>query len=170
LGATTAGIGAAAVGVYLLAKHFLTVSQNEKDARAEFQKLQDLYGSLPATIDAAGHAYEVMGLSADQGRAAMQHALDATHDSAQAEDAALQPIAAILEAAKKREDDLAAGAANVQTAIDGMTTAGQAFGGHVPDQFKAAVNQIAAMQGVTDDERKALLALTADVKPNFEEL
>jgi len=163
LGAATMGIGAAAVGVYLLAKHFLTVSQNEKDARVEFAKLQDLYGSLPATVDAVGHAYAVMGYSGEEAQAALQRALDATHESAQAEDEALRPIVAILADAETRSTNLATG-------IEAITTAAQAFGGTVPDQFKAAVTQLTALRGVTDEQRAALLALTQDVKPNFEAL
>jgi hypothetical protein len=163
LGAATMGIGAAAVGVYMLAKHFLTVSQNEKDARVEFQKLQDLYGSLPATIDAVGQAYALMGYNGDQARSALQQALDATHKSAAEEDAALRPIMAVLAAATEQ-------AANIKTGVDNLTAAGQAFGGTVPDQFKAAVRELANMKGVTDDEKTALLSLSADVKPNFEQL
>jgi len=170
LGATTAGIGAAAVGVYLLAKHFLTVSQNEKDARDEFAKLQDLYGSLPDTIKGVGDAYALMGYSGERAQADIKRALDASHDSAQAEDAALRPILDVLAAAAQRTEDLGKANETVKTSVDGLTEAGQAFGGHVPDQFKAAVRELANMKGVTDDERKALLALSADVKPNFEEL
>jgi hypothetical protein len=163
LGAATMGIGAAAVGVYMLAKHFLTVSQNEKDARVEFAKLQDLYGSLPATIDAVGQAYALLGYNGDQARSAINQALDATHKSAAEEDAALRPIMAVLAAA-------AESTANVKTGVDAVTAAGQAFGGTVPDQFKAAVRELANMKGVTDEEKAALLSLSADVKPNFEQL
>jgi hypothetical protein len=163
LGAATAGIGAAAVGAFALIKHLTTVSQKEKDARAEFAKLQDQYGSLPATIDAVGKAYVLMGHTGTDAQAALQRALDATHVSAQAEAAALAPINAILAAAEKKSQD-------VRDAVDQLTRVGQQFGGTVPDAFKGAVNQLIAMNGVTEDERTALLALTQDVKPNFQQL
>ncbi len=163
LGAATAGIGAAAVGVFLLAKHFLTVSQNEKDARVEFQKLQDLYGSLPATIAAVGKAYEETGHTAEEAQAALKRALDATHKSAAEEQAALKPIADILAQAEEKGK-------KVSTAFDALTSAGRAFGGTVPDAFKDAIKQLATMKGITDEQRLALLAMTKDVKPNFEEL
>ncbi len=163
LGAATAGIGAAAVGVYLLAKHFLTVSQNEKDARVEFQKLQSLYGSLPATIEAVGKAYEETGHTAAEAQAALKRALDATHESAQAEQAALKPIADILAEAEAKGKKVA-------TAFDALTEAGRAFGGTVPDAFKDAIRQLAQMKGITEEQRLVLLAMTKDVKPNFEQL
>jgi hypothetical protein len=163
LGAATAGIGAAAVGVYLLAKHFLTVSQAEKDARTEFAKLQDLYGSLPATIDAVGKAYALMGKNGDEAQRDLKRALDATHESAEAEDAALKPILDVLAAAEQKAKDTA-------DAVDELTAAGEAFGGTVPDAFKDTIKQLATMQGITEDQRKALLGLVKDVKPNFEQL
>jgi hypothetical protein len=163
LGAATLGIGAAAVGAFVLIKHLTTVSQKEKDARAEFAKLQDQYGSLPATIAGVGQAYELMGKSGTEAQQDLQRALDATHKDAQAEAAALVPINAVLAAAAQKTKDVAG-------AVDKLTLAGQKFGGTVPDAFKDAINQLSTLKGLTDDQRKALSDLTADVEPDFDAL
>lgn len=163
LGAATLGIGAAAVGVYLLAKHFLSVSESEKEARAEFQKLQDIYGDLPSTIKAVGAAYEYMGYTGDQAREAIQRALDATHKSAQEEDAALRPIVAVLQAAQEKATAVAGG-------VSSITAMAKIFGGTVPAQFNDAIQKLAQMKGITDEEKAALMALVNDVKPSFADL
>lgn len=163
LGAATAGIGAAAVGAFVLIKHLTTVSQKEKDARAEFAKLQDQYGSLPATIAAVGQAYELMGKDGTDAQRDLQRALDATHKSASEEAAALAPINKILADAEKKTKDVAG-------AVDKLTLAGQHFGGTVPDAFKDAIDKLSTMKGLTDDQRKALSDLTKDVEPDFDQL
>src|SRR5690606_33738214 len=93
LGAATMGIGAAAVGIYMLAKHFTTVSKEVKQARvdiAEFQ--QELWKTATATQmnEAAGRdwaatvivvrdAYSRMGKSAADAEADVLALWDDSH-------------------------------------------------------------------------------------------
>lgn len=163
ISAATLGVGAAAIGVYMLAKHWLGVSDAEKEARAEWGKLQDVYGDMPTTIAAISKAYDDMGFSGDVAQAAIKRALDATHESAQEENAALQPIVAILVAAEQKANAVATG-------VGGITAMAKIFGGAVPAQFNEAIKKLAEMKGITDDEKQALLGIVNEVKPSFEDL
>jgi hypothetical protein len=103
-GALTLGIGAAAVGVALLVKHWLSVSQAEKDARAAFDTFGKALGTsnVDEFIARVGAAYAKLGKSGVEAQQDIQRALDATHISAQAEAAALQKIAAVVDEADKK--------------------------------------------------------------------
>ncbi len=104
-----------------------------------------------------------MGKTGTQAQNDLKHALDATHDSAQAEQQALQPIIAIMQAAGTRANDISLG-------VQGITAATQVFGGTAPKEFQGAILKLAEMQGITEEQRVSLLGLTGDVKPDFEQL
>lgn len=109
LGAATMGIGAAAVGVYMLAKHFTTVSKEVKQARvdiAEFQ--QELWKTATATQmnEAAGRdwaatvivvrdAYSRMGKSAAEAEADVLALWDDSNPERARE--AMQKIAGVMD-------------------------------------------------------------------------
>lgn len=90
LGAATMGIGAAAVGVYMLVKHFASVSKEVKQARVEVDTFQQsLWQTMTAqqVNEAAGEqwaattivvrdAYQRMGYSAAQAEAEVGKLLD----------------------------------------------------------------------------------------------
>jgi hypothetical protein len=134
-----------------------------KQFTTDAEKAAGKTATLDDAITAVGKQYALMGKSGTLAQHDLQAAFDASHQSADAEGAALDTINKVL-------TDAAAFTNNVKTGVDAVTAAGQAFGGIVPDQFKSAVEQLANMQGITSDEKDTLLGLTADVKPNFDQL
>lgn len=138
-------------------------SKNELAARSAAGSFQSQFGSFQQLMDAVGDAYTKTGHGADAARQAVQRLLDATHQSAEAVQAALTPINAVMDAAKAK-------ATLTATSVQQIVSAGQSLGTTLPPALKTLIDQLAHMQGLTDQERDSLLGLTSAVKPNFEAL
>jgi hypothetical protein len=172
MGAWTFGVGAAVVGAVALAKHFLTVSQAEKDARAEFDNYNKAIGgsNVDDFIAKASAAFGYLGTNSETARKEIQAVLDATHVSAQAVAQALIPVnAAIEEAATKAKsfaDAMTAmqstGAANfnaMAVALEGDASSLDALGAQ-------AMTTYATLVAGGESSAKAL----ADIGPGLDAL
>jgi hypothetical protein len=89
---------------------------------AQFQKQ---YGSLQQTIDAVGAAYAKAGKTGVEAQRDLRRALDATHQSAAAEAAALQTINDVLNAQKQDDADLDAAIGRYKFSIEELGPAMQ---------------------------------------------
>lgn len=166
MAAMTMGIGLAAIGVYALVKHYLRVSQAEKDARKEFEAYQKQFGTLDQMIDAVGKAYAYMGLSGERAQHDLAVALDATHHSAQQVHDALLVINNVLNEAKLRADALAVVDDKLKTLLSTVEDVGIGL----PDALRPMVESLAQAGGLTDELRGALNGLLANATPNFAKL
>lgn len=150
LGAATMGIGAAAVGVYMLAKHFTTVSKEVKQARvdiAEFQ--QELWKTATATQmnEAAGRdwaatvivvrdAYSRMGKSAAEAEADVLAMWDDSHPERARE--AMQRITTVMNAFR---EVLAEANTEMSTLLQQATALGTRLPQGLIDQLQALIDR-----------------------------
>lgn len=103
------------------------------------------------------------GMAADQVNAKIQALWAAEKQGTGAVQTQIDSINAVLAAEKQRATD-------VQAAVTAIGTAAQATGGSVPASMRPMIDQLLQMKGLTDDEKNALIGLTQDVKPNFQQL
>jgi hypothetical protein len=95
----------------------LSVSPEEKAARALLEDFEKGYGSLEDTIRGVGEQYAMLGKSGAEAQHDLQAAFDASHQSAEAEAAAIAKINSVLDQARQRQQDVA----------DGIKAVGPAF-------------------------------------------
>jgi hypothetical protein len=180
-GAIAGPVGMAAGAVIGLVVALMQVDPAIKAAEADFagfqkttdtafastltatQKLKDGSDTLALTIDEIGNAYAADGKTGVQAQADIKAALDATHVSAQAEDAALAKINATLV-------ESAARTATISTEVTAVTTAAGQLGVKFPDALKASIVELEKMPGLTDAEKTALDKLTTNAAPNYASL
>lgn len=165
-GAWTMGIGAAAVGVALLVKYWLSVKQEEKDARAEFEAYQKQFGTLDDMIKTVGEAYAITGRSGAEAEAALRTALDATHHSAQDVHAALLNINAVMEEARAKVLAYKA----VDDALGHLLETVKTVDVGLPEAFRPMVERMLAMPGLTENVKASLQGLVDNATPNFAKL
>lgn len=107
------------------------------------------------------------GLTADQTNAKIQ-ALWASEKQGGA--AVQTQIDGINQVLKDHEAQVAADAKAVEDAVTGVTTAAQAYGGQIPAEMQQTIQKLLTMNGLTDDQKTKLQALTATAEPDFQKL
>jgi len=138
-------------------------SQQELQGRGAEKQFEGQFGSFDAMMKAVGAAYESTGRGAQQAQADVKALMEAEKQGGTAVQTMIAKInGAFTEQTQKTAD--------VATGVQSIVSAAQIFGGVVPNEFKGAIEKLSEMKGITDDEKKALLGLTKDVEPNFQQL
>ncbi|HUK34186.1 MAG TPA: hypothetical protein VLV86_09765, partial [Vicinamibacterales bacterium] len=176
-GAVVAGISGAVKTLFDIG----APSQDELAARSTFADFQKQFGSLDDTIKAVGAAYVQMGKSGTDAQRDLQAALDATHISAAAEQAALQKINDVLQQQQTFITNATAAGADVIGKFNDVVTGAakdstdelKALGTQAVAAFTAAVasgqDEAAALQAIhpslqaLEDSYKALGGKVDDV-------
>jgi hypothetical protein len=168
IGSIIPGIGTAIGGVIggvagLVAGLTRGVSQAEKDGRALEAQFEQTYGGFQGMIDKVGEVYAATGRSSQQAQADIAALMAAEKQGAAATQAAIDTINVAFTEQKAK-------AADVSTAVDGILAAAKATGGSFPASMQPALDQLLTMNGLTDDEKKALQGLADTGKPSFDDL
>jgi hypothetical protein len=163
LGAATMGIGAAAVGVVMLIKHFTGLSQTIKDGRAAEAAFEQQFGGSQQMIDAVGAAYTNMGKSSADAQADIQALFKAENSGAPATAAAIAKINDVLTASATKTQAVATG-------VDAITSATQTLGGTAPAALQPLIKTLESMPGITADEKTALDGLLGSGTTDYDAL
>lgn len=156
LGAATLGIGVAAVGVYLLAKKFFTVSKEVKQARADVQAFQEeLWKTMTpmqvaesagqgwaATLITVRDAYMRMGYSAEQAESVVDKLLDTSRP-----EAARQAMAQINDVVGRYRNTLALANEQMGDLLTQATEAGQ----RLPESLLGMLTKLRDMGDLTQE-------------------
>lgn len=159
IGASVGAIGGAIVGI---ARSF-GASAAEKAGRTVEADFEKQFGGFDQMLAAVGQAYSDTGRGAAQAQTDVRALMDAEKQGGDAVKGMIDKINLAFADQKTK-------AAAVSTAVDGILATAQTVGGSFPEAMKPLVEQLAALPGLTEQERKALMGLTADVKPNFVDL
>ncbi len=175
--AVGAAAGAVVAGITIIAAHFGKVSQAEKDARVAADSWKS---SVVSTFDSLATASEKAEAGTEEWKKVNIQVRDAFIQMGSTESAAMKALgtvndashqsAAAVAAATKSITDTLNKVVDVQNGVSALTDAWKAYGNKLPDSVKPAIDALLTMKGLTDDQRSALQALTADVRPNYEQL
>jgi TP901 family phage tail tape measure protein len=163
LGAATAGIGLAAVGVFLLAKHFLTVSKAVKEARADLVKFEDaIIDSLTAQqkAEAGGERWAQVligvrdtflqtGRTAQEAERLVAQMFDTNHPERSREAIALvgQAYAELAE----QQRIVAEGTEEANGILQDLEAQAALMGNTMPDSLRPMIDRLVEMGVVSDD-------------------
>jgi hypothetical protein len=150
-----AGIGAM-IGALKVPAIELAGRKTEADFQGQFKSFQDM-------MDQVGAAYVATGRTAQQAQADVKAMMDSENNGGAAVQIMIGKINGVFSEQKGK-------AADVASAVDSILVTAKTVGTNFPDAMKPLVQQLAALPGLTDDERKSLLGLTDAVKPNFADL
>lgn len=159
LGAATAGIGAAAIGVALLIKHFTGLSDSVKTARKDTEEFEKAMGGTAGTIDTVSKAFAILGLKGTDAEAALK-ALWNTNAGAPAVEKA---IADITDKLKRAEQ--------VTKILDGdfhdALVSGVEMGAKLPPALADSIQKLIDMGTITGDNIDLFKQLTGDTTVSF---
>ena len=120
-----------------------------EDAHGGWQRLVTDLIDAGMTAEQANAKVSALWAAEQQGPAAIQPQIDALNTF-------------LADAAQHVQD--------VTTAIGGVTTAAQDFGGTIPQQFQPFIQQLLEAKDLTEDQRGALEALVGSAGPNYDQL
>lgn len=103
------------------------------------------------------------GVSADQANSMITTMWNSEKQGAKATQAAVDAMTKVLADHEQKMKDIAA-------SVDGITSAGQNLGQSAKDALQPYLDKLLEMNGLTEDQKTALSALTADAEPNYSEL
>jgi hypothetical protein len=173
LGAATMGIGAAAVGVYMLVKHFASVSKEVKQARVEVDAFQEgLWKTMTAqqvneaggekwaaTLIVVRDAYERMGLTAAQAEGDVAKLFD-TRNPDQAREA-MARINGVV-------SDYRAILAGVNEQMGDLLTQADALGIRLPQALLDSLNAAVQLGDMTEENARLIASLTQASEVDWE--
>jgi len=150
-------IAGAATALFSVLKGIGGPSAAEIAGRKTEATFEQSFGGFDQMAKAIGAAYAATGRSAAQADQDIKSLFAAEKLGAEATQAAIDKINIALNEQQKKIEDTATG-------VSAVVSAFQAFGGKIPDEMRETIKSILTMQGLTEDEKKALQGLL-DVPP-----
>ena len=135
-------------------------SQKEQAGRGLVADFEKSFGGFDKMMASVGEAYRAQGRSAQEAQADVKALMDAEKRGPAAVQQWLDKIKGVTGAYKER---LAA----IDSGVQGVTQAFQAAGGRIPESLKESIRTLQRMEGLTEDQKKALGSMLDEARPDF---